>query len=95
MMGLRQFSKSPITLRARNISPLLVKLPKESLIALGEGDQEEIDLLEKGWPFRDYEEISLSWPSEFTSCCYQSGLVNIYSLNPATILHNPFVARYR
>ncbi|KAJ5146458.1 kinase-like protein [Penicillium bovifimosum] len=29
---------------------------KESLIALGEGDQEEIKLLEKGWPFRDQEE---------------------------------------
>lgn len=31
---------------------------KESLIALGEGDQEDIDLLEKGWPFRDHEEIN-------------------------------------
>jgi hypothetical protein len=31
---------------------------KKSLIAIGEGDQEEIDLLEKGWPFRDHEEIN-------------------------------------
>lgn len=30
---------------------------KESLIALGEGDQEEISRLEKGWPFRDQEEL--------------------------------------
>ncbi|KAJ5558313.1 kinase-like protein, partial [Penicillium sp. DV-2018c] len=30
--------------------------PKESLIALAEGDQEDIELLEKGWPFRDQEE---------------------------------------
>lgn len=30
---------------------------KESLIALGEGDREEISLLEKGWPFRDQEEL--------------------------------------
>lgn len=35
----------------RNVAEL-----KESLIALGEGDQEEINLLEKGWPFRDREE---------------------------------------
>lgn len=30
---------------------------KESLIELGEGDQEEIGLLEKGWPFRDRDEV--------------------------------------
>ncbi|KAJ5591923.1 kinase-like protein [Penicillium hispanicum] len=29
---------------------------KESLIALGEADQDEIELLEKGWPFRDHQE---------------------------------------
>ncbi|KAJ5458467.1 phosphotransferase enzyme family protein [Penicillium sp. IBT 31633x] len=28
-----------------------------SLIATAEGDQEDIDLLKKGWPFRDREEI--------------------------------------
>ncbi|KAJ6122856.1 hypothetical protein N7512_005321 [Penicillium capsulatum] len=35
----------------RNVAEL-----KESLIALAEGDEEEIGLLEKGWPFRDREE---------------------------------------
>jgi hypothetical protein len=31
---------------------------KKSLIAISEGDQEEINLLEKGWPFRDHKEIN-------------------------------------
>lgn len=31
---------------------------KRDLIASAEGDEEDIDLLMKGWPFRDREEIN-------------------------------------